>query len=96
MLRRTLDNAGDAVSSAFPKGKQHGSFSLFVDVTPGEFAKLARERSNLRLSLLLGTFCHVVYATLGLISIGKGPSSVSMSFPERINLTVMRLSEDSS
>jgi hypothetical protein len=63
MLRRALDNAGDAVSSAFPKGKQHGK--LFVDVTPSEFAKIARERRNVRLSLLFRTFCHVVYATLG-------------------------------
>jgi hypothetical protein len=41
------------------------SLSLFVDVTPSEFAKLTQERSNLRLSLLFRTFCHVVYATLG-------------------------------
>jgi hypothetical protein len=36
-------------------------FSLFVDVTPSEFAKIAQERRNLRLSLLSRTFCHVVY-----------------------------------
>jgi hypothetical protein len=41
------------------------SFWLFVDVTPSEFAKIARERRNVRLSLLFRTFCHVVYATLG-------------------------------
>jgi hypothetical protein len=40
-------------------------FSLFVDVTRSEFAKIARERRNVRLSLLFRTFCHVVYATLG-------------------------------
>jgi hypothetical protein len=38
-------------------------FSLFVDVTRSEFAKIAQERRNVRLSLLFGTFCHVVYAT---------------------------------
>jgi hypothetical protein len=42
-------------------------FSLFVDVTRSEFAKIARERHNARLSLLLSTVCHVVYATLGFI-----------------------------
>jgi hypothetical protein len=41
MLRRTLDNAGDAVSSAFPKGKQHGRFFAFADVTPSEPIKRA-------------------------------------------------------
>jgi hypothetical protein len=41
------------------------SFSLFMDVTPSELAKIARERRNVRLSLLFRTFCHVVYATLG-------------------------------
>jgi hypothetical protein len=29
VLRRALDNAADAVSSAFPKGKQHDCFSWF-------------------------------------------------------------------
>ena len=28
ILRRILDNAADAVSSAFPKGKQQGDYSL--------------------------------------------------------------------
>jgi hypothetical protein len=41
------------------------SLSLFVDVTPSEFAKIVQERRNVRLSLLFRTFCHVVYATLG-------------------------------
>ncbi len=27
VLRRSIDNAADAVSSAFPQGKQHGCFS---------------------------------------------------------------------
>jgi hypothetical protein len=40
-------------------------FSLFVDATRSEFAKIAQERRNARLSLLFRTFCHVVYATLG-------------------------------
>jgi hypothetical protein len=40
-------------------------FSLFVDVTHSEFAKIVQERQNLRLSSLFSTFCHVVYATLG-------------------------------
>ena len=34
-LLQALDNAGDAVSSAFPKGKQTGDFSLFIDTTDG-------------------------------------------------------------
>jgi hypothetical protein len=34
-LPQALDNAGDAASSAFPKGKRTGDFSLFIDTTDG-------------------------------------------------------------
>jgi hypothetical protein len=36
-----------------------------MDVTRSEFTKIAQEGRNMRLLLLFGTFCHVVYATLG-------------------------------
>ena len=36
-LRRILDNAADAVSSAFPKGKQQGVVMRARDLTGGEF-----------------------------------------------------------
>jgi hypothetical protein len=37
VLRRSLDNVADAVSSAFPKGKQHGYFFVFPDITESVF-----------------------------------------------------------
>ncbi|MDY6990259.1 MAG: hypothetical protein SWQ30_19630, partial [Thermodesulfobacteriota bacterium] len=40
-------------------------FLLFVDVTGSPFDNIAQKRRNARLSMLFGTFCHVVYATLG-------------------------------
>ena len=46
-------------------------FSLFVDVTCSESAKIARERRNVRLSLLFRAFCNVIYATLGLTHLEK-------------------------
>jgi hypothetical protein len=66
-LRRTLGNAGDAVSSAFPKGKQHGCFSSFLDITRSEFHKIVQISRGERLLLVFTTFCHVVYATKGLL-----------------------------
>jgi len=36
-------------------------FSLFVDVTGSEFAKIAQERRNVRLLSLLGTVCLFAY-----------------------------------
>ena len=41
-------------------------FSLFVHITHSEFHKIAQEDRKVRLLLLFRTFCHVVYATLGL------------------------------
>ena len=35
-LLQALDNAKDAVSSAFPKGKQHGVFWISLDSTAGD------------------------------------------------------------
>ena len=40
-------------------------FSHFIDVTGGEFHKIAQKNRKARLLLLFRTFCHVVYATLG-------------------------------
>jgi hypothetical protein len=40
-------------------------FSL-LDVTHSEFHKIAQKDGEERLLLLLRTFCHVVYATLGI------------------------------
>jgi hypothetical protein len=54
-------------------------FSLFVDVTPNEFAEIAQERRNMRLSLLFRTLCHVVYATLGFI-LSRSTSTSSLRY----------------
>jgi hypothetical protein len=43
-----------------------GGFSHFIDVTGGEFYKIAQKDRKARLLLLFRTFCHVVYATLGI------------------------------
>jgi len=40
-------------------------FPLFIDVRGGEFHKIAEKDRIGGLLLLFGTFCHVVYATLG-------------------------------
>ena len=64
-LRRTLGNAGDAVSSAFPRGKQHGCFSSFLDIARSEFHKIVQISRGERLLLVFTTFCHVVHATTG-------------------------------
>jgi hypothetical protein len=62
---RTFGNTGDAVSSAFPKGKQLGRFFNFLDITGNEFHEIAQKDHKERLLLLLRTFCHVFYATIG-------------------------------
>ena len=41
-------------------------FFSFLDVTHGEFHKIAQKDGKERLLLLFRTFCHVVYATLGI------------------------------
>ena len=52
VVRRSLDNAADAVSSTFPKGKQHGCFSGFLDITHREFHKSAQKDRRRRPLLL--------------------------------------------
>ena len=47
------------------KGKQLGRFFNFLDITGNEFHKIAQKDHKERLLLLLRTFCHVVYATIG-------------------------------
>jgi hypothetical protein len=36
-LPRILDNEGDSVSSAFPKGKKHDKLSVFLEFILGDF-----------------------------------------------------------
>jgi hypothetical protein len=43
VIRQSYDNATDAVSSAFPKGKQHSCFSNFLDITCSAFCKLTKK-----------------------------------------------------
>jgi hypothetical protein len=52
VLRRSLDNAADAVLSAFPKGKQYGCFSSFLDITRSAFHKIAQKERKERLLLV--------------------------------------------
>jgi hypothetical protein len=47
------------------KGKQHGCFYSFLDITRSEFHKIVQISRGERLLLLFRTFCHVVYATKG-------------------------------
>jgi hypothetical protein len=47
-----LHYAADAVSSAFPKGKQHGCFSRFLDITGSAFHKFTQKDRKGRLLLL--------------------------------------------
>jgi hypothetical protein len=42
----------DAVSSAFPKGKQHGCFFGFLDITRSAFHKITQKHCKERLLLL--------------------------------------------
>jgi len=49
------------------KGKQYGRFSSFLGITRSEFHKIVQKSRGERLSLVFRTFCHVVYATTGLI-----------------------------
>jgi len=53
------------ITSAFPKGKQHGCFSGFLDITGSAFHKITQKDRKERRLLLFSTFCHVVYATIG-------------------------------
>jgi hypothetical protein len=71
---------GDAVSSAFPKGKQHACFSSFLDITRSEFHKIVQISRGERLLLVFTTFCHVVYAQLkGQVAFGIHPlESITM------------------
>jgi hypothetical protein len=47
------------------KGKQHGCFYSFLDITRSEFHKIVQISRGERLLLVFKTFCHVVYATKG-------------------------------
>jgi hypothetical protein len=49
------------------KGKQHGCFSGFLDITRSEFHKIVQISRGESLLLVSRTFCHVVYATKGCI-----------------------------
>jgi len=60
-------SCGGSSTSAFPKGKQLGCFSSFLDITRSEFLKTAQKSRKERLLLLFMTLCHVVYATIGFI-----------------------------
>jgi hypothetical protein len=48
------------------KGKQHGCFSSFPDITRSEFHKIVQKSRGERLLLVFGAVCHVVYATKGI------------------------------
>ncbi|MBW2566823.1 MAG: hypothetical protein JRE24_08075 [Deltaproteobacteria bacterium] len=48
------------------KGKQHGCFSSFLDITRSEFHKIVQISHGEKLLLVFRAFCHVVYATTGL------------------------------
>ncbi len=72
------------ISSAFPKGKQHGCFSSFLDITRSESHKIVQISRGERLLMVFRTFCHVVYATKGLslfrlVWMGHYTSSVSIT-----------------
>jgi hypothetical protein len=47
------------------EGKQHGRFSIFLDITRSEFHKIVQESRGERLLLVFTILCHVVYATKG-------------------------------
>jgi hypothetical protein len=50
--RQRRASAADAVSSAFPKGKQHGCFSGSLDITRSAFHKITQKDRKERLLLL--------------------------------------------
>ncbi len=64
-LLQTLGNAEDAVSSAFPEGKQHGVFWVSLDVTAGDIQSECEKWRRAWLFLSFQTFRRVVYATVG-------------------------------
>ena len=66
-LLQTLDNAEDAVSSAFPKGKQQVVFRVSLDFTVGDIQDALQKRRMILVSLSFHTFWRVVYATVGRI-----------------------------
>ncbi len=68
-LLQTLGNAEDAVSSAFPEGKQHGVFWVSLDVTAGDIQSGGEKWRRALLFLSFHTFRRVVYATVGSIRI---------------------------
>jgi len=74
-----------------PKGKQHGCFSGFLDITRSAFHKITQKDRKNRLLLLFSTFCHVVYATIGKIVAPSIISLCSMPFTVFLPLTVNRL-----
>ena len=64
-LLQTLGNAEDAVSSAFPEGKQHGVFWVSLDVTVGDIQSEYQKWHRALLFLSFHPFRRVVYATVG-------------------------------
>ena len=64
-LLQTLDNAEDAVSSAFPEGKQHDVFWVSLDLTAGGIHHKRQKRLRTLLFLSFHTFRRIVYATVG-------------------------------
>jgi hypothetical protein len=65
-LRRTLDNAGDAVLSTFPKGKQHGEYTIILSLTICGILK--QGIVQLQPAVFIDSYLcssRVVYATLG-------------------------------
>ena len=66
-LLRILDNEGDSVSSAFPKGKKHDKLSAFLEFTFSDFQERELITPKSLLLLFLVITWHVFYATLGFI-----------------------------
>ena len=64
-LLQTLGNTEDAVSSAFPKGKQLDVFWVSLDVTAGDIQSECQKWRRALLFLSFHTFRRVVYATVG-------------------------------
>jgi hypothetical protein len=66
-IRRRRTSAEDAVSSAFPKGKQHAVFWISLDFTAGDIQDARQKRWKTLVFLSFHTFRRVVYATVGFI-----------------------------
>jgi hypothetical protein len=71
------------------KGKQHGCFSSFLDITRGEFHKIVQISSGEGLLLVFRTFCHVVYATKGFTLPFHAVSCDLISMRLPANITVL-------